>query len=281
MTHKNAVYSKLSILTVTAHAMSMIGKKEVKLEVRKKESKNSFVCFVVNFGGVWNKLLFCCCSGKLYRYTMAKWGWIWLLLHDLDCGSRYGKTRTDSLLFVYSDCHVRVIQSVGNRTMLNTCRVREPLEVRVVPDERGSINEIVWKQSHLKANCIMKNKQNIKILLKQFVNINFYDIIDSLLLLAELVLLWERVEFLDELLLSGQTVHGMIRLSLWSDIAWEGNWGVGTSVDTVVVEVTDVDLHWSVIIGSNDTVGGRAKWINQIWSMDEWMFVDCKLYEVK
>lgn len=144
MTLQKAVYSKLCILTVTAHAM--IGKKEVKLEVRKKESKNSFVCFVhfvVNFRDfffVCNTLLFCCYSGKKYHDP-------WPDEAESDCCCmiwiEMSLTVTVNEQQAIGHLAYRFPQSVGNRTMLNTCRVRELLEVRVVQDERGSIIEIV------------------------------------------------------------------------------------------------------------------------------------------
>jgi hypothetical protein len=56
-----------------------------------------------------------------------------------------------------------------------------------------------------------------------------------------------------------ETVKGVIRLGLLADEATESIGGEGVGETTFSIDITDVDLDGGVVLGSDETVGGRAK----------------------
>ena len=59
-------------------------------------------------------------------------------------------------------------------------------------------------------------------------------------------------------IISGQTVKGVIRLGFTTNETAESVGGVGTGQTTFSIDITNVDLDGSVVLGSDETVGGRA-----------------------
>ena len=57
---------------------------------------------------------------------------------------------------------------------------------------------------------------------------------------------------------SGQTVKGVIRLGFTTDETAESVGGIGAGQTTFSIDITNVDLDGSVVLGSDETVGGRA-----------------------
>eukprot|EP00353_Schmidingerella_taraikaensis_P019299 CAMPEP_0185601038 /NCGR_PEP_ID=MMETSP0436-20130131/828_1 /TAXON_ID=626734 ORGANISM="Favella taraikaensis, Strain Fe Narragansett Bay" /NCGR_SAMPLE_ID=MMETSP0436 /ASSEMBLY_ACC=CAM_ASM_000390 /LENGTH=86 /DNA_ID=CAMNT_0028230889 /DNA_START=13 /DNA_END=273 /DNA_ORIENTATION=- len=51
---------------------------------------------------------------------------------------------------------------------------------------------------------------------------------------------------------------GLVRLSLVTNVTAEGDGVEATSVETGFVDVTDVDLHGSMVLGSDQALGPRA-----------------------
>jgi len=70
--------------------------------------------------------------------------------------------------------------------------------------------------------------------------------------------LGELGEVLDESLLGGEAVEGGIRTSLSADESGEGERGVVSGEETVLVDVSNVQLNGSMILGDDKVVGGGA-----------------------
>jgi hypothetical protein len=60
-------------------------------------------------------------------------------------------------------------------------------------------------------------------------------------------------------ILLSETVKGVIRLGFLADEATESIGGEGVGETTFSIDITDVDLDRGVVLGSDETVGGRAK----------------------
>lgn len=63
---------------------------------------------------------------------------------------------------------------------------------------------------------------------------------------------------LDETSFLGKTVNGVVAAGLLTEVTADGEGGNLTIVDTTLINVSEVDLHGSVILSSDQAVGGRA-----------------------
>lgn len=64
---------------------------------------------------------------------------------------------------------------------------------------------------------------------------------------------------LDESGLLGKAVNRVVRAALVAEEAADGEGGVLTSVDSLVINVGKVDLDGSVVLSSDQAVGSRAE----------------------
>ncbi|KAG1427415.1 hypothetical protein G6F57_023257 [Rhizopus arrhizus] len=60
-------------------------------------------------------------------------------------------------------------------------------------------------------------------------------------------------------ILLSKTVEGVVRFSFLTNETTESVGGESVGIATISVDITNVDLNGSVVLGSNETVGGRAK----------------------
>jgi hypothetical protein len=58
-----------------------------------------------------------------------------------------------------------------------------------------------------------------------------------------------------------ETVKRVVRLSLLTDETTESIGGEGVGETTFSIDITNVDLDRRMVLGSDETVGGRAKMI--------------------
>jgi hypothetical protein len=56
-----------------------------------------------------------------------------------------------------------------------------------------------------------------------------------------------------------KTVERIVRFSFLADETTEGIGGEGVGITTFSVDISNVDLDRGMILGSDETVGGRAK----------------------
>lgn len=63
---------------------------------------------------------------------------------------------------------------------------------------------------------------------------------------------------LDKTSLLGKTVNGVVAARLLAEVAADGEGGDLTIVHTTLINIGEVDLHGSVILRSDQAVGGRA-----------------------
>lgn len=68
-----------------------------------------------------------------------------------------------------------------------------------------------------------------------------------------------RPDVLQQTSLLGQSVHGVVSLTSGSDVAGQGEGGVVTwDGSALSIDVSDVDLDGSVVLGLDDSVGSRT-----------------------
>lgn len=68
---------------------------------------------------------------------------------------------------------------------------------------------------------------------------------------------------LDETGLLGKAVNRVVRASLVTEETADGEGGDLTVVDSLLINVGEVDLNGSVILGGDQAVGSRAKQSNE------------------